>query len=135
MSFDGLKFFKLLQKDDEFCAELGRVTLAAGKLENLLVKVASSNDKNLHRLTMGKLIGRLKNDNKLSTLIPHLEALAEQRNYLTHNIYNLLSYTIDEDKLERDCLLWDETSVYTERAYVLQQNLNALAELIETKYL
>jgi hypothetical protein len=129
----GLKFFRLLNENDEFCADLGRVVLAAGRLEvvlaNILERDGSQSD--LTFATLGQLITHAKKHEELARMAPHLEMLKTQRNYLTHNIYALLSDRIDETILERSDLIDSDVHTYTERAWVLKNNLNALADIVE----
>ena len=129
----GLEFFELLNESDEFCADLGRVVLAAGRLEVALATVLEreSPGKDLGFATLGRLISHAKNHDELSKMIPHLEMLKTQRNYLTHNIYSLLSDRIDETILERNNIIDSDVHTYTERAWVLKNNLNALADIVE----
>lgn len=129
----GLAFYELLIQDDTFCAELGRATLAAGKLENILLKAVSTPKKQreLKRLTLGQLINIIEQEEDYKKLTPHLKLVSKQRNYLTHNIYNLLSDTIEETILERKNLLESDITTYTERAFILRQNLGDLHDLIE----
>jgi len=130
---NGLEFFKLLIKSDEFCAELGRVVLAAGQLESVLKKAITKGENSniLQMATLGKLISYAKDHEGLKNLIPSLEMLKDQRNYLTHNIYALLSDQIEETILERKYLIDSDVWTYTERACQLRQNLNELAEIVE----
>jgi hypothetical protein len=52
-------------------------------------------------------------------------------NYLTHNIYALLNNQIDETILEREDLLDSDVHTYTERAWVLNDNIKGLTEIIK----
>ncbi len=63
-------------------------------------------------------------------MIPALEMLKDQRNYLAHNLHGLFSGMIEETILERTNLLDSDVDLFTERAWQLQRNLNALAEII-----
>jgi hypothetical protein len=129
----GLEFFELLNESEEFCADLGRVVLAAGRLEVALAKVLEhdSPDEDLKFATLGQLIGHARSHDELRKMIPHLEMLKTQRNYLTHNIYSLLSDRIDETILERNDIIDSDVHTYTERAWVLKNNLNGLADIVE----
>jgi hypothetical protein len=64
-------------------------------------------------------------------MIPALENLMRQRNYLVQNIHALLSDLIEETILERAGLIDSDVVTYTERAWELRNNLNGLAELLE----
>lgn len=129
---EGQEFFDLLNKSDEFCAELGRVVLAAGKLEGILIQVIERENQtiNLKNATLGRLISYAETYPELKDLVPHLKSVKIQRNYLTHNIYQLLSDRIEETVLERQGLLDSDVHTYFERAWELKNNLNALAELV-----
>ena len=71
-------------------------------------------------------------DNQLLTsLIPPLEMIKKQRNYLAHNIHALLLGLIEETILESSNLLDSDVTTYTERAFVLNENLVALSEIVE----
>ena len=128
----GIEFFNLLNESDEFCMELGKVTLAAGKLEATLIESLEKKDINesLERATLGRLIKIAKHaeyiDNNLSLA---LESVCQQRNYLTHNIYALFSGLIEETILEKEDLLDSDVQLFIERAWQLQDNLNNLAKI------
>jgi hypothetical protein len=67
-------------------------------------------------------------------MLPALETLRDQRNYLTHNIHALLSGLVEETILEGSGLLDSDIHTYTERAWQLKENLNDLADIIDRKY-
>ena len=129
----GLEFYALLQEDDEFCAELGRAVLAAGRLESALRRLIQSHNPELDTTaaTLGRLIAFAKEHQMLTKMIPALEMLKDQRNYLTHNIHALFSGLIEETILEREGLLDSDVDLYTERAWQLKKNLNGLAAIVE----
>jgi hypothetical protein len=131
--FEGLRFFKLLCSDEHFCAELGRAVLAAGRLESALKRYLASAvpAKDITKATLGQLIQYCRQNQQLTIIIPVLEGLKNQRNYVTHNIHALLSDMIGETILERANLLDSDVVTYTERAWGLENNLNALADIIE----
>ena len=130
----GLKFYELLMKSTEFTSELGKVTLNSGKLESeliLLLKRKNITGK-FQKLTLGTLIGIAhKNELLTDNQIKSFQVISKQRNYLTHNIYSLLNYQIDETILEREDLLDSDVNTYIERAWVLNDNLKGLTEIIE----
>ncbi len=130
---DGPAFYSLLCTSDEFCAELGRATLAAGRLESALKQhvMCHARQLDLAHATLGQLIAVAKKENLLSEMIPPLELLKSQRNYLAHNIHSLLSGTIIETILEGSNLIDSDVTTYTERAWQLADNLNALSEILE----
>lgn len=129
----GLEFFELLCADDRFCAQLGRAVLAAGRLESALKRYLAANapSEDTTKATLGKLIQYCKKHTLLTRMIPALEMLRDQRNYLTHNIHALLSDLIGETILERADLLDSDVDTYTERAWELNNNLNGLARIVE----
>ncbi len=134
-SSKGLEFYNLLNNSEEFTSQLGKVALASGKLETELIFLLLRNKiaGDYKKATLGKLI-RIANKNKL---IPDNEFLAfdmisKQRNYITHNIYSLFSDLIDETILEKENLLDSDVNLYTERAWLLTNNLNDLADLIQS---
>jgi hypothetical protein len=133
---EGVEFYNLLFESDDFSAELGKVALAAGRLEAELMLFLYRNgvkDKILGP-TLGKLID-LGNKHKLfdSNLAIALDITRKQRNYLTHNIYALLTNLIDETILEGRNLLDSDVHTYEERAWELRENLVALANIIKGK--
>jgi len=131
---EGLDFYSLLCQDDDFCKELGRVVLAAGRLESGLrqLVINSGLNKNISRFTLGQLITLVKERNLLpASELPAFEILTIQRNCLTHNIHALLSGLIEETILEGSNLLDSDVDVFTERAWQLTDNLNGLAEVLE----
>lgn len=132
-SVDGPQFFALLRADDQFCADLGRVVLAAGRLESALKRTLSRHGfaRDTGKATLGKLIDFCREKNLIAKMIPALEMLRDQRNYLIHNIHALLSDMIQETILERENLIDSDVHTYTERAWQLRDNLDGLAELLE----
>ena len=104
----GVDFFNLLMESDEFNQELGKLTLAAGRLEAELIQLYHRKgvNENLSRFTLGKLIQYGKKNNLLErNLTSALKTTSKQRNYLTHNIYALFSELIDETMLPKNDLL------------------------------
>ncbi len=135
-STEGIKFYNLLMESDEFTSELGKVTLASGKLEAELILLFNRNgiNGNYKKATLGTLV-RIGEDNKLfdENMAISLKQILKQRNHLTHNIYALFTNLIDETILERENLLDTDVHLYTERAWQLKENLNGLADIIEQK--
>jgi hypothetical protein len=132
----GIEFYNLLFESDRFTAELGKVTLAAGKLEAVLILFLKNNGltENLQKATLGGLITKVNKQNILEKkLIYGLEMVCEQRNYLTHNIYALFIDLLDETILEKNNLIDSDVILYIERAWQLAENLNHYAELINEK--
>ncbi len=118
--------------NDNFCKQLGQVILSAGKLESELIKYISKNslEKNIEKKTLGQLINIAKDNNLLYNLLPALENIKNQRNYITHNIHALLSNQIEETILLRSELLDSDVLIYVEIAWVLTENINNLANIV-----
>ncbi|PVY40944.1 hypothetical protein [Pontibacter virosus] len=133
---EGIEFYNLLFKSDDFNAELGKVALAAGRLEAELMRFLYRNGvkEKVVGSTLGKLVD-LGNKHKLfdKNLAIALDITRKQRNYLTHNIYALLTELIDETILKRSNLLDSDVHTYEERAWQLRGNLVALADIISEK--
>lgn len=129
---DGPEFFALLVADDPFCAELGRAVLAAGRLETALAQhIARHPDASYRRATLGQLIELAKRYRLLTSMLPVLEDLRDQRNYITHNLHGLLSGPLTETVLPSVGLLDSDVDLFTERARQLAENLNDLAAIVE----
>lgn len=128
----GTEFFALLEESEDFCVMLGRVVLAAGRLEALICDVVESEktDVDLSYATLGKLISHIRDSSVLKDLVMSLDMLKTQRNYLTHNIYQLLSDRIPETILEREGLLDSDVTTYISRARELAVNLNHLSDMV-----
>lgn len=132
-SLTGKDFFDLLFKSDEFTVEMGKVALAAGKLEAELMSYLERKgiNRGLDRPTLGKLISIGKEKKVFDkNLVVALEMVKDQRNYLTHNIYALLTGRINETILEGRDLIDTDVLTYKERAWQLKINLTHLADII-----
>lgn len=127
------EFYTELSRDDEFCIELGKAVLAAGRLESELIRYLTNAgvSSDLRKANLGRLIRAAKKHELLSDLVPHLEELNGQRNYLAHNIHALFHGLIEETVLERNGLLDSDTHTFMERAWQLAENLNGLADIVE----
>lgn len=133
----GAEFFKLIAKNEEYCAELGRTILAAGRLESVLRLYLSNNGPTeiQAKATLGYLIKYANDHTLLTDIVPALEMIKTQRNYLTHNIYDLLMGMIKQTILEGADLLDSDVHTYIERASQLRENLNALADIVDRRNL
>lgn len=133
---EGIEFYKLLIESEEFTSELGKVSLASGKLEAELMQFFNRNGikENYKKASLGTLI-KIGEKNKLfdSNMIISLNLISKQRNYLTHNIYALFTNLIDETILERKNLLDTDVLLYLDRVCQLNENLNGLADIIQRK--
>lgn len=132
----GVDFYNLLFNSDDFTIELGKVTLAASKLEAEMMLFF--NRKGLNEKTNGKTLGTLisigkKNNLFDKNLIMTLELICKQRNYFTHNIYALFIETIEKTILDRHNLVDTDVITFSDYAYQLKDNLNGLADLISEK--
>ncbi len=130
---EGRDFYDLLYESKEFNEQLGKVTLAAGRLEAELTLLLISKGllEKPNQQTLGQLINSCKKNELLSeNLISTLERICFQRNYLTHNIFALLTELIEETILEGRELIDTDVTTYTDRAWQLQKNLSGLADLI-----
>ncbi len=129
----GIEFYKLLFESNEFTSELGKVTLASGKLEAELIKFLKKRgiEKDLDKATLGSLI-RIAEKEKIlnNNQIQVFEEIKKQRNYITHNIYALFSDLKEETILEKKNLLDSDVQLYIERAWQLKENLEALSNNI-----
>ena len=133
---DGVEFYNLLLESDDFTSELGKVTLASGRLEAELILLLKRNGlkENYTKSTLGKLIKHCENNNLIEkNLKIALKQISEQRNYLTHNIYALFIDLIEETILEKRNLLDSDIHMYLERAWQLRENLVSLANSIQQK--
>lgn len=132
---DGPTFYKFLSADDEFCQHLGRAVLAAGRLETQLKLYlrAHSIQADTKRATLGQLLGLLEQHDLLEKMQPHIDQLKHQRNFLAHNVYEVLSGLKEDDLIgdEVNKLLDSDVDMYGERAWQLAQNLNSLADILE----
>jgi len=131
-----LEFFEMLYADQEFCDALGRMTLAAGRFESNLRTFLSLNGVDVpeDKATFGNLISRLRANDLLSENgVQVLRGLKEQRNYLTHSLFDLFSARVEETVLPRSDLVPEDVAVFTEKAWMLEQNLKGLSEVAETR--
>ena len=132
----GIKFYNLLEKSEEFTSELGKVTLASGKLEaELIIHLEQRDIKGKYkRATLGTLIEKVEKNGLLDkNMISALKMISKQRNYITHNIYPLFIDQLDETILEKNDLLDSDVHLYIERVWQLNENINGLAEIIKQK--
>lgn len=127
----GKEFFDLLCADTGFCAELGRAMLAAGRLESELKQfLAANNVRGAEKATLGQLTKLLERHGLLKRMQPHLDQLSTQRNYLAHSVHALFAELIEETILPRSDLLDSDVDSFSERAWQLADNLNALANIV-----
>ena len=130
----GIDFYNLLTESDEFTSELGKVTLASGKLESELIILFKRSGINgsYERSTLGTLIDYAEKNKLLDrNVIMALKTTSKQRNYIMHNIYALFTDLIGETILDKNNLLDSDVHLYFERARQLNKNLNSLANIIK----
>jgi hypothetical protein len=130
---EGLEFYRLLFKSDEFCAEMGRVALASSQLEAELIQLLLERNVpvKVEGLPLGALVKAARKHHVLEgNELSVLDDLCSQRNYLTHNIYALFIDLIEETRLERSNLVDSDVHTYTECARQLRENLVGLAEIV-----
>lgn len=120
MAFDFVppeQFFELLYKDVEFCDGMGKVMLAASKLETSLRKyLRTKHIACSPKSTLGNLVTKLIENNLLSKNGQmHFKDLTLYRNYLAHNLYGLFIKEIEETiithtdeltELDTDIFIW-----------------------------
>jgi len=134
IEIEGSAFFDLLMQSDEFCIQLGKLTLTASRLEGELILLLKrlGEKEDIENFNMGRLIRRLKKFDSLeNSTMSWLEEECQKRNYLTHNIFHLLHDIIAQTILERDDIIDSDVHTYTERAWQTQKNLLGLCELIK----
>lgn len=129
----GKAFYTLLYNDRDFTAQLGRSMLAAGKLEVELKTYLARNAiiPKTNQPTLGHLIGLLRNHGLLPKMLPHLEMVGKQRNYLAHNLYALLSGKIPETLLPRTDLIVLDVYTYTEKVRQFEESLEVLTDIVK----
>ena len=131
-----LEFFERLYADQEFCSQLGRVTLASGQLESdlrayLVLRGVSVSER---ESTLGALTKKLQDHRMLSENgVEILRTLKRQRNYLTHSLFDLFSVRVAETLLPSTGLVPFDVTVFTEKAWELEQNLAGLSEIVEKR--
>ena len=120
-----------LSYDVDFCQALGRMTLAASRLESdMRAFLALHQLPASSRATFGQLITQLRQNNLVSDNGQAvLRGLRTQRDYLTHSLHDLFAARIGESLMLREEL--EDRGLLAERAWVLEQNLNGLAEIAE----
>lgn len=130
-----LEFFERLSADHEFCEALGRMTLAAGRFESdLRVYLELRGVSVSEQAALGLLTGKLEKHELLSENgVQVLRTLKRQRNYLTHSLFDLFSARVDETLLPRTNLVPEDLSLFTEKAWELEQNLSGLSQIVEER--
>jgi predicted transcriptional regulator len=125
-----MDFYLLLYENTRYCEALGRVMLAASKLESQLRKYLElqGTDIEQRRATLGKLINELKANNFLTQNMEWiLLDLKNQRNHLAHNIYDLLS----EEYIQQEKLIPEDVISFAETAEQIAENCYQIALIIQ----
>ena len=128
----GIAFFEELSADDEFCKQLGKAILSAGKLESEIIKYIKNNNANAktNKANLGRLISIAEKHELLTNMVPVLKDINAQRNYLAHNIHALFTGLIEETILPSTELIDSDIDVFTDRAQQLTENVNDLADIV-----
>lgn len=126
------EFFSLLYQDAHFCEQLGRAVLAAGRLEAELKLYLAEQDvsSDTKRATLGRLLDLLRQAGLLKDMQPALEMLKDQRNYLTHTLFELFAGMVEETLLPRSKLIDSDVDMFAEKTWQLERNLTGLAEIV-----
>lgn len=133
---EGVAFFTLLYEDASFCEEFGRCMLAAARLEAIMIiYLRKNNIQTSEKETLGQLINSAKKNSLLTKMIPALEMLKIQRNFLTHNLYAIFMGLIEDPILPNKDLLDGDVGLFTERAYLLRENLEGLADILNRDFI
>tara|TARA_Y100001934_G_scaffold47457_1_gene57399 strand:- start:445 stop:897 length:453 start_codon:yes stop_codon:yes gene_type:complete len=133
---DSTEFFELLYNDVRFCDGLGKVMLAAGKLERTLQSYLSSKgiEPKNKRATLGVLVRLLKESGLLtSNGKMHFDDLLLKRNYLAHSLYDLFSGNIEQSILPRENLEESDVEIFADRAHGFAGDLQHFIRLVDTR--
>jgi hypothetical protein len=129
-----LEFYDLLESNEEFCCALGKVILAASKLEVLLKQYLRLHGKDISekRATLGNLIKILKENGHLTRNGEiHFGQASLQRNYLIHNLYGSFVDEIEQALLPVDKLVEMDVDVYTEKSQQTVENFGTYTRLVQ----
>jgi hypothetical protein len=121
------EFFLRLYEDQAFCAGLGRVVLAAGRLESMLREYLSMKRIAIteKEATLGRITSIMKTRNLLTRNGEiHFSQLTLQRNYLTHSLFDLFAEKIEESLLPRSNVTEMDVDLFAERAAELANDLD-----------
>jgi hypothetical protein len=59
--------------------------------------------------------------------------LKDQRNYLTHTLFELFAGMVEETLLPRSKLIDSDVDMFAEKAWQLERNLTGLAEIVSSE--
>jgi hypothetical protein len=128
-----LEFYEILSKDDAFCKALGRVMLAASKLEIELKQYLrlQGSEVSEKKATLGNLIGILERSGHLTKNGEiHLKSINAQRNYLIHNLYGSFVGEIEDQMLPVNDLVREDVEVYTEKTELTAYNFGVYSKVV-----
>lgn len=128
-----LEFYEILSKDDAFCKALGRVMLAASKLEIELKQYLRLQGSEISekRTTLGNLIGVLERNGHLTRNGEiHLKSINAQRNYLIHNLYGSFAGEIEDQMLPVEDLVQEDVELYTEKTEFTAYNFGVYSKIV-----
>jgi len=131
-----LEFFDLLYADTDFCEAMGRATLAAGHLESTLYALLAERGVTIPRkgASFGRIIGTLQKHKLISeNAFTSLKDVKEQRNYLTHCLFDLFSGRIAETMVPGSDLVPLDVVGFTEMARQLEENMRGLSMIVERR--
>ena len=135
MKFDFVppeQFFELLYDNSEFCDSMGKVILAASKLETNLRKYLKAKQIAFRsKSTLGQLVFKLIENNLLSRNGEmHFHDLALVRNYLAHSLYDLFIKEIEQTIISRDKLYPEDIDYFIYRAYQLAEDFLHFSKIV-----
>ena len=127
-----LEFFEMLYADDEFCAELGRLILATGKIEASINEFLDDQGHKVDKkATFGRLVGKLKeHDHLTENGSSHFDELVLQRNTFSHNIYKILGGGIEGSILPSEDLIPSDVYSFALMAKQTADNINGFSDLV-----
>ena len=127
------EFYKLLSENDDFCKTLGKVMLAASKLEIELKQYLRlhGEDVSEKRATLGNLIQLLKKNGHLTRNGEmHFGQINLQRNYLVHNLYASFVGEIEDWLLPIDDLVPEDVEVYVEKTEQTAEGFEIYSKIV-----
>ena len=133
---DPHEFYQLLYNSTEFTSELGKMTLAVGRLEAKLkaLLIRAGIRTNLKKDTLGLLAAKLANYHGIKPdELSLLNEIRTQRNYLTHNLYALMSSQIDEGSITGIDLLPRDVAAYIKKAKALVEHIHEFIDILDGK--
>lgn len=130
------EFFELLYANPSFCEAMGKATLATGRLESALNAFLRSKGVQVPEqgASLGQLIATLERHRLVSENgIRVLRDVKRQRNYLTHNLFELFAGRVPETVLPRTGLVPMDVLAFTDKARSLEENMLGLSQIAERR--